>query len=427
VAKRRGFFAELNYQAQQAEKRRLQQEAAVVRARAAAVRSAEKARRAAERAHAAAARASEAQRKAAAKAAARLHVESRLAEVAELNAGLAATLAEIDGLLAATLVIDDFVDLEALKVTAVEHPGFDPGHLATPTPPLSELVYPPEPVFVAPPAPSGMSAVFGGKKKHQAALVEARAKHEEALEGWNEQNTRRYNDYVARQEEWKQAEARRMEKLAQAEASYREECRQREADAKARNEELSRLVNDLAFDVPAAIEEYVGIVLSNSVYPDAFPVSHDHEFDLASRELTLLVTVPEPSTVPSVKEYRYVRTKDEITSAALPLRAQKERYASAVWQVAVRTLHEVFEADRAGKIHSLALTVAVERTAPATGLLERAPLVEVAADRETFAKFDLANVVPEATLEHLGAAMSKSPFDLAPADTRTGVRVRNQV
>lgn len=427
MARRRGFFAELNYQAQQAERRRLQQEAAVVRARAAAARSAEQARRAAERAHAAAARASEAQRKAAEKEAARLHVESRLAEVAEMNAGLAAALTEIDGLLAATLDVDDFVDLEALKITAVEHPRFDPGDLATPTPPLGELVYPPEPVFVAPPAPSGMSAVFGGKKKHQEALAEARAKHEQALQDWHERNTQRYNDYLARQEEWKQTEAERMEKLAQAEADYREECAQREADAKARNEELSRLINDLAFDVPAAIEEYVGIVLSSSVYPDAFPVSHDHEFDLASRELTLLVTVPTPSTVASVKEYRYVRTKDEITSAALPLRAQKERYANAVWQVAVRTLHEVFEADRAGKIHSLALTVGVERTAPATGLLERVPLVEVASDRETFAKFDLAKVVPAATLEHLGAAMSKSPFDLAPADTRTGVRVRNQV
>jgi restriction system protein len=50
------------------------------------------------------------------------------------------------------------------------------------------------------------------------------------------------------------------------------------------------------------------------------------------------------------------------------------------------------------------------------------PLVVVAADRETFNKFDLSNVVPKATLEHLGAALSKSPFDLTPADTSLGVR-----
>lgn len=176
--------------------------------------------------------------------------------------------------------------------------------------------------------------------------------------------------------------------------------------------------------MPAAIEEYVGIVLSNSVYPESFPVTHSHQFDLSTRELTLRVAIPEPTAVPAVKEYRYVKAKDEITPTALPVKAQKDRFAGAVWQVAVRTLHEVFEADRAAKIQSIALTVGVERIAPATGLPETVPLVVVAADREMFTGFDLANVVPHATLTHLGAAMSKSPFDLTPADTSPGVRTK---
>jgi restriction system protein len=166
--------------------------------------------------------------------------------------------------------------------------------------------------------------------------------------------------------------------------------------------------------------------LSNSVYPEVFPVGHDYHFKLDTRELTLTATVPEPSAIPAVKEYKYVKAKDEITSTSLPVKAQKDRYANAVWQVAVRTLHEVFEADRAGKVHSISLTVGVDRIAPATGRPETVPLVVVAADRETFGGFDLANVVPQATLTHLGAAMSKSPFDLSPADTSRGVRVRGQ-
>src|SRR5205085_10228012 len=130
-----------------------------------------------------------------------------------------------------------------------------------------------------------------------------------------------------------------------------------------------------AFDVPAAIEEYVGIVLSNSVYPDVFPVTHEYTFDINTRELELAVTIPEPTAVPAVKEYRYVKAKDEISGTSLPVRAQKDRYANAVWQVAVRTLHEVFEADRAGKIKSIALMVGVDRIAPATGRPETVPLV----------------------------------------------------
>lgn len=421
---RRGFFAELNYQSQQAEKRRRQQTAAGYRAQAAAQREAERTHKGAVRAQAAAARGTAAQQKEAAKEAARMHVEARTAEVAAMNADLSQRYDEIDGLLASTLDVDDFVDLESLKITIVEHPPFDPGELATPVPPMAQLVYPPEPAYQEPAGPKGLSGAFGGKKRHEEAVTLARASHDVALRSWHERCTRMHADYLAESAQRDQNEGDRVNRLATAESTYHQECRLREADADAHNQDLSTFINDLAFDVESAIQDYVGVVLSNSVYPDTFPVSHDHKFDIGSRELTLAVTVPEPSSLPPVKEYRYVKAKDEIVPTALPVKAQKERYANAVWQVAVRTLHEIFEGDRAGKIRSVALTVGAGRIAPTTGRPEEVPLVVVAADRDTFTTFDLTNVVPHATLTHLGAALSKSPFELAAADTGTGVRVR---
>jgi len=422
---KRGFFAELNYQAQQAEKARRQQAAGAVRAHNAAVREAERTQRAAERARAAAARSSEAQRKAAEKEAARLHVEARTAEVEAMNANLTSAYSDIDTLLAWTLDFDDFVDLESLKVTA-EHPPFEPGHLGKPVAPIPDLVYPPQPTYEEPPAPKGLSGAFGGKKRHAEAIVQAQATHQQAQREWHEKASKLHAAHVERLAEREKQEADRLVKLAEAEAAYQAECAQRETDATARNEELTKFINDLAFDVAYAIEDYVGIVLSNSVYPDAFAIEHDHSFDLATRELTLKVDIPEPTSLPTVKEHRYMKAKDEITSTQLPAKVQKDRYTSAVHQVALRSLHEVFEADRAGKIHSIALTVGVNRVAPATGKPEYVPLVIVASDRDTFNSFDLANVVPLATLNHLGAAVSKSPFDLTPADTSRGVRQRGQ-
>ena len=46
--------------------------------------------------------------------AARLHSEAQVAEVERLNAELAHAFEEIDGILAATLAVDDHLDLEAL-------------------------------------------------------------------------------------------------------------------------------------------------------------------------------------------------------------------------------------------------------------------------------------------------------------------------
>jgi restriction system protein len=422
---KRGFFAELNYQAQQAEKRRQQQEVQAVRAHNVAVREYERAQKAAERARAAVSRASEAERKAAEKEAARLHLESRIAEVEAMNKDLTSTYDDIDSLLAWTLDHDDFVDLETLKVT-VKHPPFDPGRLGTPVLRIPELVYPPNPVYVEPPAPQGLSGLFGGKKKHVAAVAAARVNHQQQVQFWTDNNAKMYEHHVTSLAARERREADRLVKLADAETVYQAECAKREADAAARNEELTRFINDLAFDLEYAIQDYVGIVLSNSVYPDAFTVEYDHSFDLATRELALQVSIPEPSTVPSVKEYKYVKAKDEIAATQHTARVQKDRYNTAVHQVAVRTLHEVFESDRAGKIQSIALTVGVNHIAPATGQPEYVPLAMVAADRETFNSFDLANVVPLATLDHLGAAVSKSPFDLTPADTSRGVRQRGR-
>ena len=422
---KRGFFAEMNHQAQQAEKQRRQQDAQFVRAHNAAVRQAERAQKAAERARAAASRATQAERKAAEKEAARLHLEARSAEVEAMNKDLAANYDDIDSLLAWTLEYDDFVDMETLKVTA-EHPPFDPGEPGSPLPAVPELVYPPQPTYDEPRAPRGLAGAFGGKKKHAAAVAEARADHQKQLQYWHDKNTKEHAAHVAAQEARARGETERLRRLAEAEAEYQVACSRREAEAQQRNDELTRFINDLAFDVVYAIEDYVGVVLSNSVYPDSFPVEHDYSFDLATRELTLKVNIPEPSAVPTVKEYRYVKAKDEITASQLPAKAQKDRYTSALHQVALRSMHEVFEADRAGKIHSISLTVGVNRLAPATGLPEYVPLAVAAADRDTFNSFDLGKVTPLATLHHLGAAVSKSPFDLAPADASRGVRQRGQ-
>ena len=421
MARKRGLFAELQHLNQQAAKRRRQQEAAASHARAAAQREAERSFQAAQRARDAAVAANARERDRLEKEAARLHAESQMAKVESLNAELAQSREEIDGILTGALAVADCVDLESLKIKKVEHPPFQPGSIGIPAAALSEPVYFPEPVYRQPPAPGGL---FGAKKRHAELIAQARADHERAHREWHDRNASIYSIHVEAIRRREEAERQRLAQLLTAEARYRAECRQRETDAEAHNLAVTKLINDLAFDVESAIHEYVGIVLSNSVYPEAFPVDYDHHFDLATRELVLVVSVPPPSAISVVKEYKYIKARDEITSTVLPVKAQKDRYSGAATQVALRALHEIFKADRGGKIHSIALTVGTEALSPATGLRETVPLVIVAADRETFSRFDLSNVVPQATLAHLGAAVSKSPFDLTPADTSRGVRAR---
>jgi restriction system protein len=414
---RRGFFAELQHQAKVAARDAERAQAARVRQHAALVRSAEQAQRASERASAQVARASAADRKRLEKEAKDAEHAAMQATVDERNAELESTYEQIDSLLAATLDVDDFVDLEALRQQAV-HPPFDMPQLEAPVPPPLPIPDPPEPQYMEPDAPPGM---FGKKKKHAEAIDTARAQYEAAYRGWQIEMAAQPGRRAAAAEERAKAEALRIQRLDAERTRYAAECTARDAEVAEQNGALDALIANLGYGATEAVEEYISVVLLNSVYPEQFAVRHTFTFDPATAELELRCLVPGPDHVPAVKAFKYAKAAGEITETALPQKATKDRYAAAIHQVALRSLHEVFEADRRGLIRSISLEVGTETIDPATGVETYVPFVAVAADRDAFTAFDLSAVVPTATLTHLGAAVSKNPLGLVPADV-SGIR-----
>jgi restriction system protein len=282
----------------------------------------------------------------------------------------------------------------------------------------------PEPVFTEPEAPTGLGSVFGGKKRHAVAVAQAREAFAAEHQAWQAEAAAIPRRQLEQIQEHDAKEHQRLQELHAARDSYQRECDERDAEAARANDRLDALIAGLAAGEHAAVHEYVGVVLGNSVYPALLAVEHDYEFDSETRELTLTALVCAPDQLPVQKAYRHVKAKDEIAATDLPKKDQKERYASVIHQVALRTLHEIFEADREGHIHTIALQVATETSDPATGLQRRIPFVAVAAERDAFMAFALDNVVPAATLEHLGAAISKNPYELVAIDDAPGVRGR---
>lgn len=416
---RRGFFAEIERQSRLAAQQRERAHRAAVREHTAAVRHAEQAQRAAERARAQASRATDAERKRLDKEAREAHIAAMEAEAAERNAVLAEIYDDIDSLLEATLAVDDYVDLETLR-TPAEHPPFSRPDLERPLPRPASIPDPPEPDFEPPPPPGGLGGLFG-KKKHAEAVAGAEAAHESALDRW-----RIELDDVARRREvaaaqYAKAEIDRVDELEKERARYAAACAAREAEAVERHKELDELIANLGYGAVDAVQEYVSIVLSHSVYPEHFPVAHKFKFDPATAELQLRALLPEPDKVPEVKAYKYTKASDSITASALPQREVKERYAQAVHAAALRSIHEVFEADRRGLIRTISLQVGTGTIDKATGKQIYVPFVAVAAERDAFLELELSAVVPRATLIHLGAAVSKDPYNLVPADT-SGIR-----
>jgi restriction system protein len=413
MARRRGFLAEFQHQQRLAQAR----SNAAARAQAAAQAQVLRARAAAERAAAAHARATEAERKRLAREAQAAYVEVRTAEVAELNEELSSEYAEIDSLLAWTLGVDDWVDLERLKRSVPPLP-FPRPDLERPVPRPAPLQVPPPPELQQPAAPKGL---FGRKKKAEEALSRAQFEHQQAWAAWAQ-----YRDSIpARQAqadaEHQQQEEQRLGMLQSVRDSYNAQLDEQRREVDDHNSAIDDLISGLAYGSPEAVDEYVSIVLANSVYPDSFMVEHEAHFDAEAAELRVRAIVPAPSELKTIKAYRYVKSTDEIAESQLSKTDANARYAGAVHQVALRSLHEIFEADRRGVIKAISLEVGPTTQDPATGRMTFIPLVAVSSTRDVFVEFDLSGVVPDATLRHLGAAISKAPANLTAVDP-SGVR-----
>jgi len=415
----RGFFAELNRIAKQSARDAERARKAADRERRAAAVRAERASKAREQAAKQLARGQVQEQKRLEKEAKEAHVAAQMALVEHKNAELDEMYEEIASLLQATLDVDDFVDLESFKAPAI-HPPFDRTDLEKPLPAPPAATALEEPSLSLPHPPWGLGALFG-KKKHERAIASAKLAHEQALQAWEAAKVRQKAAYQKAVEHHKRREDERVLTLTKERERYTEECRVREAEAEARNTEVDKLIADLGYGAQAAIEEYISIVLENSLYPEHFPVKHEFSFDSATAELSLKVFVPAPDTLSSIKAYKYTKAKDEITSTELSQKACKDRYSSSLEQVALRTLHEVFEADRRGLIQTISLVLGTETTDPVTGHLAFIPFIATGAERESFLKFDLSSVVPLATLKHLGASISKNPYALEAVDT-SGIR-----
>jgi len=320
---------------------------------------------------------------------ARLYAESRVAEVAALNEGLAADINALDGLMRDTLAVDDFLDFESFK-EAAPRPPFAPGALGVPEPL-------PNPASFQPPAPSAaQKLVPGARQRYTARVQTGRSQHEAAVQAHQ------------------QRAAERLRRFEQARAEYQQEIAAIEERLARQHAEVEAFNASFEAGEPAAVVQYFALVLERSHYPEGFPQGFRLAYVPESQQLVIQYQLPGFGVIPPVAEYKYVKTGDKVTQKARPLKERHERYKRVVAAVTVRTLHEVFEADRSQIAETIVFNGHVDTINDATGKQEYPCLVTLMTTRDPFMDRDFTRVDPLACLLDLSASVSKNPAELTP-------------
>jgi restriction system protein len=165
---------------------------------------------------------------------------------------------------------------------------------------------------------------------------------------------------------------------------------------------------------PKAIEEYCDLVLNSSEYPDYFPQNWLLEYRKENRIAIVEYSLPSPEQLPTVESYKYLKSRDEVSEKALTQAVRKKLFDGVIYQICIRTIHELFEADVVNALGAVAFNGLVTNKNPATGIEETKVIMSIMANKDQFMSFDLAQVDPKATFKHMKGVAASSLVDLTP-------------
>ncbi|WP_054954821.1 restriction endonuclease [Paenibacillus dakarensis] len=318
------------------------------------------------------------------------YIESRLEETDDLNNELAEKLEGLYGILDHTLQVDDMVSFSSLKINEKFKDFNVPINISNP------LARPQLDDYISKIKPPNLftKLIPGSEKKYQRDLKEAKQQFE--------------TDFVLYEEK----ENERLVILDKLKAEYDHEKSMFELKVRDRNLEIDEFEESYRKGESEAVIAYNTMVLERSEYPTGFPQIFRLAYIPDSRELVIDYELPNKDIVPTVMEYKYVKTKDEISEKSRKIQDIKNIYSDVVAGLTLRTIHEVLEADQGNVIDVVVLSAYVHSIDPATGKDITPYLISIRVTKEKFEELDLNRVEKSVCLRNLGAQVSPRPAEL---------------
>lgn len=322
----------------------------------------------------------------------RRYLEHMETEANYLTKQAADRVEDLQSILVRTLDIDDSVDFDSLKVPYTKQSFQVPASFRHKPPQPEATQY-----HEALRSPSWLAKqIPGAMRRFTAAYENEKRRYEADLQDWQSKENARLAAI----------EASRAEHDAETQAAKRK--------SDIRNAEVDTFRDEYYAGDPDALVAYNTMVLEKSVYPEVFPHHFSIAYTCVSKLLVIEYELPTVDVVPKSSEFRYVRTRDVIDEKARKPNEIRAIYQDVIASIALRTMHEVFEADKAERIEAVCFNGFIHSVDPATGRDTQPHIVSVRATKKDIAGINLANVDRATCLRNLGAQVSRSASEAQP-------------
>ena len=186
------------------------------------------------------------------------------------------------------------------------------------------------------------------------------------------------------------------------------------------NSKVALLANNWRNGHPESIIEHAGIVLEKSDYKGLFEKSYEIDFNEISKMLLVEYDLPSPSSMPTLKSVRFVKASGELKEAFISEKEKSANYDLVCYQICLRTIHELYEADEWKHIQLVVFNGFATDVDLRTGRDVRSCIMSVAADQPEFESIDLRRVEPKACFKKL-KGVSASALSALAAESWPGL------
>jgi len=313
-------------------------------------------------------------------------------------------LESLENILSHTLDIDDTVDFNTLKNSSKFNKP-------KPPPPRKESLF----ILKAKeprkedckPRQSFLSALFSSKEKFQErwdkAYQDAMTIYQQEVDLVNGKN-----EEIEKQNENAQKNYERLLGDWESEKSAFDKTK---ADTNAKVEQLK---SDYRAGDPNAIEEYCEIVLTNSEYPDFVTKDFEIAYNSENQMLAINYTLPDIDDIPTLEKVTYVASTSTFKEKHISDAAKRKLYDNILYQITLRSIHEVFEADQIDCIKSITFNGWISTVDKSTGADVTMCLLTVQTNKEEFESIDLSRIDPKTCFKGLKGIASSKLHGLTP-------------
>lgn len=161
-----------------------------------------------------------------------------------------------------------------------------------------------------------------------------------------------------------------------------------------------------------AIQEHAELVLNESKYPDWNKKQFACFYQSSTKTLCIDYDLPTPSDLPTLEKVTYIQSRNELTEKHISATKAKKLFDDVCYQMTLRSIHEIYEADTLEHIENIVFNGWVEDINPTNGLMQRNCILTINALRNEFEAIFLENVDPKLCFKSLKGIAAPSLKEL---------------